>query len=490
MAYREYIGSRYVPIFGRKDEESIAWDNTKPYEPLTIVLDQGNSYTSRQYVPAGIDISNQDYWALTGNYNAQIEQYRAEVQTFDERITGNSDAIAAFNEELGTFEDEVRGENFVTTPQITDGAVTSAKIADKAVTPAKLNSQLNGMIRRGIILIGDSWGEGYTPDGNVTSWITYMTNYLQPKGYVIHSSYHGGSGFLYGVTFLQQLQELTATLSNEEKDNIGMIYFGGGWNDNQYTEYSEWTGALSNLNVYVNANYPNAHLIIDWFGNGDWVQGDTGTRNSINRIGQALKACSLACTEGNYARFVDSLHTLTKTNQFASDGYHPNEMGQRILTAHILNLFYGLPTRSEVEAGGITLQPQGHTTGTDDRPSLNLQIDKFIDSQCDYFGGYLSGKAIFSSSNNVQVKGSFLAFTMDANDAINALPNRDIDIPYVCSIQLANHNSTRVGQYFTINGFAHIFRDGSNITVGLYANQVIDSGGDYLSGQLKQIEFL
>lgn len=79
IAHRQYIGARYVPIFGRKDEESIDWDGTAPYEPLTIVLHEGNSYTSRQYVPAGVAITNQDYWALTGNYNAQVESYRAEV---------------------------------------------------------------------------------------------------------------------------------------------------------------------------------------------------------------------------------------------------------------------------------------------------------------------------------------------------------------------------------------------------------------------------
>lgn len=65
--FNTYIGARYVPIF---DGE---WTNTKKYEPLTIVTYQGNSYTSRSYVPIGIDISNNDYWALTGNFNGQIE---------------------------------------------------------------------------------------------------------------------------------------------------------------------------------------------------------------------------------------------------------------------------------------------------------------------------------------------------------------------------------------------------------------------------------
>ena len=76
---RQYVGARYVPIFGRKGEDTIEWDNLAPYEPLTIVLYQGNSYTSRTYVPARVEITDTHYWALTGNYNAQVEAYRREV---------------------------------------------------------------------------------------------------------------------------------------------------------------------------------------------------------------------------------------------------------------------------------------------------------------------------------------------------------------------------------------------------------------------------
>lgn len=71
--YNTYVGMRYVPIF---DGE---WDSTKTYEPLVIVSNQGNSYTSRTFVPTGINITNTEYWALTGNYNAQVEYYRQET---------------------------------------------------------------------------------------------------------------------------------------------------------------------------------------------------------------------------------------------------------------------------------------------------------------------------------------------------------------------------------------------------------------------------
>lgn len=86
---RQYIGARYVPLFANPAE----WNNTKTYEPLTIVLHEGNSYTSRQYVPAGIDITNNEYWALTGNYNAQIEAYRKTAQNALDKATTNETNI-------------------------------------------------------------------------------------------------------------------------------------------------------------------------------------------------------------------------------------------------------------------------------------------------------------------------------------------------------------------------------------------------------------
>lgn len=94
MATTQYIGARYVPLFA----EPIEWDKTKQYEPLTIVSANGNSYTSRQFVPAGIEITNDAFWALTGNFNAQVEQYRKEVTAYDGRITAaQTDATNALS---------------------------------------------------------------------------------------------------------------------------------------------------------------------------------------------------------------------------------------------------------------------------------------------------------------------------------------------------------------------------------------------------------
>ena len=95
---RQYVGARYIPIFGRAGEDTTEWDDLAPYEPLTIVMHDGNSYVSRQYVPTGIDIADTHYWAEMANYNGQIEAYRQETA----RVAAALDVTAETVEELVT----------------------------------------------------------------------------------------------------------------------------------------------------------------------------------------------------------------------------------------------------------------------------------------------------------------------------------------------------------------------------------------------------
>lgn len=83
MPTRQYIGARYVPKFYENGNNTSDWTPNTIYEPLTIVLYNGNSYTSKKYVPASVSSPdmNADYWAATGNYNAQIGTLENEIQT-------------------------------------------------------------------------------------------------------------------------------------------------------------------------------------------------------------------------------------------------------------------------------------------------------------------------------------------------------------------------------------------------------------------------
>lgn len=122
---RQYVGARYVPKFA----DPVAWQSGTSYEALTIVTYNNSSYTSKIPVPAtvGNPADNDIYWALTGNYNAQVEEYRQtalNVQNtfneFEEHITttqpidvtqhgvdntGTNDVTSTINELLQTYND-------------------------------------------------------------------------------------------------------------------------------------------------------------------------------------------------------------------------------------------------------------------------------------------------------------------------------------------------------------------------------------------------
>lgn len=89
---RQYVGARYVPkIMGE-------WNKALQYEALSVVTYMGNSFTSKVPVPANVEINNTDYWVNTGNYNAQVEEYRKETLAAKELANNTSTALQTFKE--------------------------------------------------------------------------------------------------------------------------------------------------------------------------------------------------------------------------------------------------------------------------------------------------------------------------------------------------------------------------------------------------------
>lgn len=95
-----YVGARYVPKFA----DPIEWDTERGYESLTIVTYKGESYTSKCPVPPGIDIKNERYWALTGAYNAQVEEYKNQVKDLSEQVTGFASDNKEFREKITQYD--------------------------------------------------------------------------------------------------------------------------------------------------------------------------------------------------------------------------------------------------------------------------------------------------------------------------------------------------------------------------------------------------
>lgn len=354
MATTQYIGARYVPLFAEPAE----WDSTKQYEPLTIVLHEGNSYTSKQYVPVGIEITNDKFWALTGNYNAQVEQYRRDVQAFDGRISANATAIDAEKTRAEGAEQTNATEisNEVTRAKEAEQAnataitneVTRAKEAEQANATAIANEvtratnaeqtnataiatettnresadtairgQITEVAAKGsvMVVIGDSWS---SPENGYVKWHDKVAKNL---GMTVDNFAVGGSGFVNkpGDTFSDQLDRVHAKYANNP-NAIGRIYVQGFVNDlgnNETTLKNAYRAFDTKFASYFPTKgykFVNASLFPTT------TSAQIGTMNNILADMSLSKACSI----------INAIGCVTPAN-LQSDGRHPVNDGYKQL---------------------------------------------------------------------------------------------------------------------------------------------------------------
>lgn len=70
-----------------KFSDPIDWNMGKYYPKNTIVLGgNGNTYLSKDNVPVGVELDNDKYWMLIGNYNAQVEQLQDAVDEMQIKV--------------------------------------------------------------------------------------------------------------------------------------------------------------------------------------------------------------------------------------------------------------------------------------------------------------------------------------------------------------------------------------------------------------------
>lgn len=251
---RQYVGARYVPVFA----DPLEWDSGRAYEALTIVTHQGNSYTSMQPVPPGVDIANADYWAMTGNFNAQIDAYIKEVQAFDQRIRANEqgveDNMAAIREEVRNRQAAIASEE--SARQRADMELAN-RINEIERTPYMANEH-----GRSAVFIGDSFMAAST---SYPQKLAYFV--CQLTGWTMYNYAVGGTGWVDegGVSrnFSQQLDQAANIAIGAE--NVDYVIIGGGFND-----WNETSPALTYNQLYSAARatlkkagtlFPNAKIV-------------------------------------------------------------------------------------------------------------------------------------------------------------------------------------------------------------------------------------
>lgn len=266
MSVREFIGARYVPIIVGE------WDSTRTYEPLMVVTYQGASYTSRQYVPAGIEITNENYWVLSANYNAQIEAYRQEVRgilPYDETPTEDSTkgvtsdgikkaidkettrATAAEKVNADAIANEVTRAKEAEQTNATAISNLSTKVDAKADT-TYVDNAIDNINAGTTLCIGDSWGVA-------GSWPAYVAAHT---GHEVVNKCVGGAGFSVGETFYNQAVSVVSDSAVDNNTVREVIVYGGVNDFRASIDSSVVSTAINTLYSYLQTNFKNARIFI------------------------------------------------------------------------------------------------------------------------------------------------------------------------------------------------------------------------------------
>lgn len=438
MSVREYIGARYVPIFGRMGETSVQWDNSAPYEPLTVVLYQGNSYTSRQYVPAGIAIDNTDYWVETGNYNAQIEAYRQEVQQFDSRI------------------DALEANGWVTTAKLADNAVTSGKIADGSITYGKMSegnkrnmwSEYLRYYDKNVVFFGDS----YLAPNIENSEHEWLAQELESVLGMHRFNYaFGGAGFGRPSNPISKQQNRcdgttgSEAMTADEMANTALVICMAGCNDllnvdSENITQSMITTGINNFIVWANNHFQNAKIIVipfNWGFSKLTAPLNTLITNCMNSINTADHKRGAAIISHAW------LWNLGINSRFRNQ-VHANTSGLRVILNHILNAIMGSDDTTYGTSGSVSFS--------------NAAIRSYV---CRYnvingfvhLNGYLRpDEAQTGVGNQIELASERgVPAIITPNDSIHVIPLTSSSTGKACGFLLIRNNGSAVCKFADVS---------------------------------------
>lgn len=232
----------------------------------------------------------------------------------------------------------------------------------KRVVGTKMN--LEDRSKRKLIFIGDSYGDGYTPDGNTTGWCDRLKSKLVNCHFSagnIYINHKGGASFSNSSnSFLTLLKGVESQVSN--KKMVTDVLVGGGYNELAYADKIDTVKSnLDTLISYVQSTYPNAIVHFAPFG--------VAFKNRNNQFALRYKLMpayiSKACYTNQPFVVVPGVENiLSFENMMSSDGIHPNEWGLENIAEYLKGYILGTGS-SAIDKRQLSVSLNGGTfTGT------------------------------------------------------------------------------------------------------------------------------
>ena len=252
---------------------------------------------------------------------------------------------------------------------ISDSTVTSDNLDEgliayssdgKRVVGTKMN--LEDRSKRKLIFIGDSYGDGYTPDGSYTGWCDRLKNKLVNCHFSADNIYINHKG---GASFSNPSNNYLTLLKGVQVSNKKMVtdvLIGGGYNELAYGDQASTVKSnIDTLISYVQSTYPNAIVHFAPFG--------VAFKNRNNQFALRYKLMPAYTAKACYKNqpFVvvpGAENILSFENMMSSDGIHPNEWGLECIAEYLKGYILGTGS-SAIDKRQLSVSLNGGTfTGT------------------------------------------------------------------------------------------------------------------------------
>lgn len=249
--------------------DPLAWNINKSYEPLTFVEYNNDIFGSSQAVPAGVAITNNDYWVRFSNYSNLISL----INSIDNRVDALEDLVPPSPQEM--------------------------------------------------IVVSDSYGLGRN---GADSWVDLFSPYMSDFSHVYNWS-NGSMGVNnvgdggYDAIGFMQAHETDVT----DPDSVTVVVIAMGAND--IASVSGLAAKFQTLITYIKTTYANASVYIGMIGN----ILDKNSSVMANYL-TCVNGYRNACRRYNKCYYLDGVeYIMHNATLFQADGVHPTSAGAAVI---------------------------------------------------------------------------------------------------------------------------------------------------------------
>lgn len=256
---------------------------------------------------------------------------------------------------------DVKANIDITTESAERAEAAAETATNSAAEATAALAQIDSIVNRKIIFIGDSYAVGSWLATGQKPWPHLVASKMK---LIENSSYwvfaHGGESFgdpSDGQRFSDRLQEAIDTLTADQRTSITDIVIGGGYNEHNDNTGDTVTG-MTTFYTLATTYFPNAKVHLFPLG---WTPAGA---IRLTLAQDVYPRYAKFCGNNNWLYYPKAYYSMQNLNRFHTDFIHPNYNGELALACAVFNGLNGGDNFNDEELNVANLVINGTTVGT------------------------------------------------------------------------------------------------------------------------------